>query len=68
MTKPLNYLKVGGRDRPAPKRATRDVESQPCPERDGNHWLINRGAVTCCRGCGVGWVALDEALNNRRAT
>lgn len=44
------------------RRATpvRDVETIPCPNRDGPHWLINRSdGTTECRGCGATWAELD---------
>lgn len=48
-------------------RVALEVESQPCPDRDGPHWLINRNdGATECRGCGVPWYRLDELLNGPR--
>lgn len=60
MTAPRGYANKTGAGRTttgAPKVPS--VESLPCPDRDGPHWLINRGVQTVCRGCGRSWAALD---------
>lgn len=55
-------------------RATRvpDVETLPCPERPGPHWLRNSaqrgGLVTACVGCGLSWSELDAQARARRAS
>lgn len=47
-------------------KTVREVETQPCPDRDGPHWLINRSdGTTECRGCGRLWADLDGELNQR---
>lgn len=61
-----NSPKTGrGRFRKTPSVA--DVETVACPERDGPHWLINRGEVTVCRGCGRSWAALDAEIRGGAA-
>jgi hypothetical protein len=61
----LRYAALGtGTGRPTGKNAkVRDVESLPCPDRDGPHWLRNSaqrgGLVTACIGCGLSWAELD---------
>lgn len=48
---------------PTGRRKVRHVEGQPCPDRDGPHWLTNHEDVTLCRGCGIPWADLDAELN-----
>ena len=71
MTAPLNYAAMrSGKGRPTGKaRKVRDVETLPCPGRDGPHWLRNSaqrgGLVTACIGCGLSWAELDQIERNR---
>lgn len=58
----------GSTPRAAVTGRARHVEAQPCPDRDGPHWLINERGETVCRGCGETWAALDSALNAGLAT
>jgi hypothetical protein len=63
MSDGLRYAAMkSGKGRPHGKAAAvRDVETLPCPDRDGPHWLINDAqGRTYCRGCKVGWDVLDE--------
>lgn len=58
----LRYAAMrSGAGRPHGKaRAVRDVETLPCPDRDGPHWLTNDAdGRTYCRGCRRSWAALD---------
>lgn len=67
MTAPRGYGHLTGKGRPnrTPTRVP-DVETLPCPERPGPHWLINApergGLVTVCRGCRKSWSELDAEI------
>lgn len=59
----LRYAAMGsGKGRPTGKtRPVVEVETLPCPDRDGPHWLVNDAqGRTYCRGCHVPWDVLDE--------
>lgn len=61
----MTIIKARRPDQNTGRRATpvADIETIACPDRDGPHWLINRiDGRTECRGCGVSWAALDQAV------
>lgn len=58
----MNVKPMSGKGHSVPTSKVRNVETLPCPGRDGPHWLTNQGGVTLCRGCRVSWAELDAAM------